>query len=149
MKDIHTPRVYMCDQCDYTAVREEYLKKHIKFTHDGEVLEKAAALVGYRIHQCNFCDHISNKMSNIKQHLKGVHKMSSSRLCSDCEFQTNSEAALKKHIHAAHDSGEFLKCNKSALQHSVVNKLINLSSLFFSCCEIVLDVLSFKVFCRN
>ena len=40
--------------------------------------------------------------------------------CSDCEFQTNSEAALKKHIHAAHDSGEVLKCNKSALQHSVV-----------------------------
>ena len=64
----------MCDQCDYTTVCEEYLKKHIKFTHDGEVLEKAAALVGYRIHQCNFCDHISNKMSNIKQHLKGVHK---------------------------------------------------------------------------
>ena len=145
MKDIHTPRVYMCDQCDYTAVREEYLKKHIKFTHDGEVLEKAAALGGYRFHQCNFCDHISNKMANIKQHLKGVYKMSSSRLvitdslllwkkivvvkknvsektqkCSDCEFQTNSEAALKKHIHAAHDSGEVLKCNKSALQHSVV-----------------------------
>ena len=40
--------------------------------------------------------------------------------CSDCEFQTNSEAALKKHIHAAHDSGEVLKCNKSALQISVV-----------------------------
>ena len=38
MKDIHTPRVYMCDQCDYTAAREEYLKKHIKFTHDGEFL---------------------------------------------------------------------------------------------------------------
>ena len=145
MEDIHTPCVYMCDQCDYTTVCEEYLKKHIKFTHDGEVLEKAAALGGYRIHQCNFCDHISNKMSNIKQHLKGVHKnvelkagdngftttvkensggeknvSEKTQKCSDCEFQTNSEAALKKHIHAAHDSGEVLKCNKSALQHSVV-----------------------------
>merc|ERR1712098_615247 len=88
MKDIHTPRVYMCDQCDYTAAREEYLKKHIKFTHDGEVLEKAAALGGYRIHQCNFRDHIFNKMSNIKQHLKGGEKNVSEKTqnCSDCEF---------------------------------------------------------------
>ena len=36
MKDIHTPRVFMCDQCYYTASKEEYLKKHIKFNHDGK-----------------------------------------------------------------------------------------------------------------
>ena len=36
MKDIHNPRVFMCDQCDYTASKEEYLKKHIKFNHDGK-----------------------------------------------------------------------------------------------------------------
>ena len=36
MKDIHTPRVFMCDQCDYTAAKEEYLKKHIKFNHEGK-----------------------------------------------------------------------------------------------------------------
>ena len=35
MKDIHIPRVLMCDQCDYTASKEEHLKKHIKFIHDG------------------------------------------------------------------------------------------------------------------
>ena len=29
-------RVFMCDQCDYSATREEYLRKHIKFHHDGE-----------------------------------------------------------------------------------------------------------------
>ena len=68
MEDIHTPCVYMCDQCDYTAIREEYLNKHIKFTHNGGVLEKAAALRGYRTHQCNFCDYIFNKMLNFKQH---------------------------------------------------------------------------------
>ena len=35
MKDIHIPRVFMCDHCDSTASNEEYLKKHIKFDHDG------------------------------------------------------------------------------------------------------------------
>ena len=35
MKDIHIPRVFMCDQCDNTELKEEYLKRHIKFNHDG------------------------------------------------------------------------------------------------------------------
>ena len=35
MKDIHIPRVFMCDQCDNTSSKEEYLKRHIKFNHDG------------------------------------------------------------------------------------------------------------------
>ena len=35
MRDIHIPRVFMCDQCDNTASKEEYLKRHIKFNHDG------------------------------------------------------------------------------------------------------------------
>ena len=39
----------MCDQCEYTAICEEYLKKHIKPTHDGEALEKAAALRGQEL----------------------------------------------------------------------------------------------------
>ena len=35
MRDIHIPRVFMCDQCDNTASKEEYLKRYIKFNHDG------------------------------------------------------------------------------------------------------------------
>ena len=29
-------KVFMCDQCEYSFTREEYLRKHIKFHHDGE-----------------------------------------------------------------------------------------------------------------
>ena len=65
-------RIFKHHACEYTAIREEYLKKHIKPTHDGEALEEAAALRGYRTQQCNFCDYISNKMSNFKQHPKNV-----------------------------------------------------------------------------
>ena len=29
-------KVFMCDQCEHSFTREEYLRKHIKFHHDGE-----------------------------------------------------------------------------------------------------------------
>ena len=35
MRDIHIPSVFTCDQCDNTASKEEYLKRYIKFNHDG------------------------------------------------------------------------------------------------------------------
>ena len=62
MKDIHIPRVSMCDQCDCTASKEEYLKKHIKFNHDGFC------------YKCDECDYASKCPASLADHNNSAYK---------------------------------------------------------------------------
>ena len=62
MKDIHIPRVFMCDQCDNTASKEEYLKKHINFNYDGFC------------YKCDECDYASKCPASLADHNNSAYK---------------------------------------------------------------------------
>ena len=95
-----------CYICDKTFKSEFYLKKHIKFVHEG---------TGTQQFTCNFCGEKMSKKIRLQDHIKIIHEGMDPYKCNECDKSHSSKEALYHHIKNIHEKQKELCkiCNEN------------------------------------
>ena len=80
---------YLCDQCDYAAIRAQTLKRHKESKHE---------VVRY---SCDQCDYTATESSNLKKHKESKHE-GIRYSCDQCDYTATTTSLLKKHKESKH-----------------------------------------------
>ena len=102
--DVHmkkTPEVaicqlqsFHCDECVFTAVKEQTLRDHVKTEHKTLSLE------------CEFCPYTAPLLVNLRRHIAVSH---AKVRCDQCMFTSSSEFVLTLHKEQHHSFNQPLK----------------------------------------
>ena len=104
----------MCDQCDNTELKEEYLKRHKKFNHDGfcyncvmnVTLHQSITIVLMKVYSTNVITNVA--IGNLKKHYLAEHEMvwypcDKLVASSHCDYHATSKSSRGKHIKSVHE----------------------------------------------
>ncbi|XP_055609591.1 zinc finger protein 808-like isoform X2 [Uranotaenia lowii] len=83
--------IFRCEYCDYTAVKREYVKLHVRNQH-----------VKTNSFKCDVCDLIFAKKITLKNHMN-IHTKEKTYNCRICEKVFYVESYLKKHVANVHE----------------------------------------------
>ena len=92
-----TGKQFPCEKCNFTALHESLLKRHIQSIHTDE------------IYSCNKCEHKEKSVSMIEKHKQikhtNINKLEeklAQQICSKCGFRAFSEFLLRRHMQSKH-----------------------------------------------
>ena len=94
----------VCNNCDYTALDELDLMRHVKRSHKTE-------------YKCDNCAYVTNDTDDLKEHIKNIHNRILVFQCRKCNFKAQDKEELKKHVAVTHDPSipqkvQRIKCAK-------------------------------------
>ena len=81
----HTEFKFHCDHCEFQALEQDYLVKHIRAFHE------------YTF-SCIKCHETFKKENELTEHKKNVQEFS----CDQCEYQAETKSQLKRHCKYSH-----------------------------------------------
>ena len=121
-------KMFLCDQCNYSATRKGNLKIHIQHDHEGIVFpctkctfsaERLSSLKWHTrtLHEdnkfhCDQCDYTAREKWHIKKHSLTKHEGLMRYKCEymNCSYGTDLRRTLKYHIIYKHTNGKTLRC---------------------------------------
>ncbi|XP_055603271.1 zinc finger protein 454-like isoform X2 [Uranotaenia lowii] len=83
--------IFRCEYCDYTAVKREYVRHHVRNQH--------AKTNSFK---CNVCDLIFARKNTMTNHMN-IHTKEKTYTCTICEKVFYVESYLKKHVATVHE----------------------------------------------
>ena len=106
-EDLEQHSLLFCNQCEYSARRNEDLKNHMKSVHEGIVFP------------CDQCSYVSKRSKDLRIHVMSKHttKFFSCKE-EDCSYETYSRNLLEKHIEAEHEGIVKYKCENMNCSYS-------------------------------
>ena len=95
------PKIFKCEQCNFTCSRNGSLTRHIKQVHD--------KIKDVQCQQCNFT---CSTNSQLKAHIKQVHDKIKDFQCEECDYKFSIYGNLQRHIKSVHDKIKDFQCEK-------------------------------------
>ena len=102
-----TGKLYPCEKCNFTAVHESLLKRHIKSIHTDEI-----------VYSCDKCEHKETSLNMIQRHMQIKHtnidkaeEKLAKQTCTKCGYKAFSEFLLRRHIKTKHIEERNTSCN--------------------------------------
>ena len=113
---------YVCNQCDYKAVRQTHMRIHQQSVHEGikykcnQCEYQATQRSNLKKHQqskhdfvqftCNTCNYAARRLDHLKTHQEAVHE-GVKYSCKQCRFQTSRRGHLNQHQRVTHEGKRF------------------------------------------
>ena len=124
-EDLEQHSLVFCNHCEYSARRNDDLKRHLRSVHEGI------------IYPCEQCSYVSKEKTNLKEHLRIVHE-GIVYPCEQCSYVSKWRADLKIHVMSKHEGivrfkCEFMNCKfttnvrKSLRGHALTHKAVKCS----------------------
>ena len=125
---------FKCDQCTFTAVKEEILQRHVRCEHpvtsfEGTLCSHAQTLRTKRL---------TNSQNELERHMK-IHAVERRFQCDQCAFSATFQSSLTRHK-MTHTGGKPFKCNECTyntihMTNLTMHKRIHTEERPFKCNE--------------